>query len=192
MPEMIDIKTALLLIDIQNEYFKGGKSELVNSLAALENAEKVLKQFREHKSVIIHVQHINIQAGATYFLPETEGVQIHEKLKPLKNEFVVVKHTPNSFYKTDLKRILEENGIDSLVVCGMMSHMCVDTTVRAAKDYGIAVTLIEDACATKNLVFKGETIPAATVHGSFMASLDKMFAKIVKTDDYMRDSANKE
>ncbi len=172
-----------MIIDVQNDYFPGGKSELNNSLGALSNIEMVLYAFRQMQLPVINVQHINTREGATFFLPETEGAKIHSRITPLENEFVVTKHAPNSFLKTNLAEILSENGITDLVVCGMMSHMCVDTTVRACMDFGIKVTLLEDACATKNLVFKGKTIPAEVVQETFMASLSGMFASVIKTKD---------
>ena len=174
---------ALLLIDIQNDYFEGGRSPLWNSLEALENAKNTLYSIRLAGLPVIHVQHVNIREGATFFLPDTYGVQIHDRAAPLDSEFVVVKHSPNSFYETGLAGILEWNHINELIVCGMMSHMCVDTTVRAAKDHGIAVTLLEDACTTKDLNWNGETIPADVVHKTFMAALNGMFAKVIKTDE---------
>ena len=174
---------ALLLIDIQNDYFPGGKSELAAPEKALHVAETVLKRFREKALPVIHVQHVNTRAGATFFLPGTAGCQIHERLTPLAGENVVVKHAPNSFYGTDLNAIIREKQITGLVVCGMMTHMCVDTTIRAAKDYGIAVTLLQDGCATKDLIFDGETLPADTVQKVFMAALNGMFADIIPASE---------
>ena len=175
---------ALLIIDIQNDYFPGGKAELVNPAAALFNAEKLLKDFRAKEYPIIHVQHINVQEGATFFLPNTNGAKIHNSLTPKAGEHVVVKNAPNSFYKTNLHQIIEESNITELVVCGMMTHMCIDTTVRAAKDYELPVTLISDACATKAMYFKGVSISAANVQAAFMAALSGMFAKIMTTAEY--------
>ncbi|UQZ89481.1 cysteine hydrolase [Deltaproteobacteria bacterium Smac51] len=175
---------ALLIIDIQNDYFPGGRAELVNPEAALANAKKLLHYFRGNKLPVIHVQHINTREGASFFLPNTSGANIHEQLKPLENEYLVVKNYPNSFYGTDLCNILNKN-ITELVVCGMMTHMCIDTTVRAAKDYEIPVTLIYDACATKDLTFNEITVPAEQVQAAFMASLSGMFAQITAADDYI-------
>jgi nicotinamidase-related amidase len=174
---------ALLIIDVQNDYFESGKSALHNSLAALDNIERVLVRFRGKKLPVIHVQHINTRPGATFFLPDTEGVLIHKRLTPREEEYVVVKHAPNSFFETELDDILIEEGVTELIVCGMMSHMCVDTTVRACKDRGIKVTLLHDACATKDLVFNEKTIPAETVHATFMASLQGMFANVIWTEE---------
>lgn len=118
------------------------------------------------------------------FCPVQGGVAIHEQLVPLAGEYVVVKHFPNSFYETDLLEIIKKEGIQQLVVGGMMSHMCIDTTVRAAKDHGIPVVLLEDSCTTKDLSFNGEVVPAETVHRSFMAALNGMFAKVIKTSEW--------
>ena len=177
------MKQALLLVDIQNNYFEGGKSKLHNPLLALSNIEKTLKLFRKKGFPIIHVQHINNQEGAAFFLSNTDGVRIHQYLAPLENEYLVIKHTPNSFFGTNLADILKENEIQDIVVCGMMSYMCIDTTVRACKHYGIRVTLLDDACATKDLSYNGKTISAEVVHNTFMASLNGMFAYVIKTNE---------
>ena len=177
------MKKALLIIDVQNDYFADGKSELVNPLRALSNIIEVLRIFREEKLPIIHIQHINTSEGATFFLPNTEGALIHKDLTPADGEYLVVKHAPNSFLDTNLLDILKENNITEVIICGMMSHMCIDTTVRACMDYGIKVVLLEDACATKNLMFRDSVIDAELVHNVFMASLNGMFARVIKTSE---------
>ncbi len=177
------MKKALLIIDVQNDYFEGGKSELYNPLGALGNIEKVLSIFRKANLCVIHVQHINTRDGATFFLPDTDGVQIHKNLMPMDSEHLIIKHAPNSFLGTNLLTVLKDSEIEEVVICGMMSHMCIDTTTRACMDYGIKVTLLEDACATKNLIYNGKTISAETVHDVFMASLNGMFAKVIKTSE---------
>ena len=177
------MQKALLIVDVQNDYFEGGKSELHKPQSALLNIEKVLKLFREKKLPVIHVQHINTHAGAAFFLPGTDGVSIHRNLTPLKEEALITKHAPNSFLNTNLAEVLQKNEISELVICGMMSHMCIDTTTRACMDYDIKVTLLEDACATKNLVFHEVTISAETVHDVFMASLNGVFANVIKTNE---------
>jgi nicotinamidase-related amidase len=176
---------ALLIIDVQNDYFEGGKCELFEPLKALVNIEKILGIFRKENLPIIHIQHINITPKATFFVPNTFGVEIHKNLTPKEGEFHITKNYPNSFLKTGLLDVLKKNDITELVVCGMMSHMCVDTTVRACIDYGLSVTLLQDACTTKNLIFDNKTILATTVHETFMASLNGMFANVIKTDKFI-------
>ena len=172
------MNTGLLLIDIQNDYFPGGKYELFQAEKAAVQAKEMLTFFRKHKLPIFHVQHINKTPTATFFLPDSTGVNFHQSVFPQTGEIIIRKNTPDSFFKTILKPELEKKNIDHLAVCGMMTHMCVDTTVRAARNSGYTITLIEDACATKDLEWKQINIPAAIVQAAFMAALSDGFAKI--------------
>lgn len=172
---------ALLIIDIQNDYFPGGKMELVGSEAAAQNAARLLSCFREKKLPVFHVQHLAAQPGATFFLPDSHGAAFHDLVAPLAQETCITKNHPNAFYQTTLLQHLRASKVDSLVVAGMMTHMCVDTTVRAAYDYGLACTLAHDACATKDLCFEDETIPAHSVQGAYMAALNGKFASVEAT-----------
>lgn len=172
------MKTALLIIDIQNDYFPGGKNELVNSAAASLKAKELLKQFRQRGLTVIHVRHLSVRPGAWFFIPGSKGAEIHINVQPLKNETIITKNYPNSFRETDLQNYLREQQIDHLVISGMMSNMCVDSTARAAKDLGYRITVVEDACATKDLAFQEKMIPAQEVHESFMAGLSYYYAEI--------------
>ncbi len=176
---------ALIIIDIQNDYFEKGTMTLVGSEKASENAKIVLGQFREDKLPIIHVQHIATRPTATFFLPNTEGAKIHENVKPIVHEKVVVKHFPNSFRETELLDYLKTNDIIELVICGMMTHMCIDATVRAAYDFGFKCTVIGDACATKDLELNGQIAKAKDVQIAFLSALDGTFADIKMTNEFM-------
>ena len=175
---------ALLIIDIQNDYFPGGRAELVNPEAALANAEKLLAAFRADGLPVIHVQHVSPRDDAPFFRPDTEGVKIHERLTPRTGEDLVVKNYPNSFHKTNLHEIIRSKKISELVVCGMMTHICIDTTVRSAKDRDLPVTLIADACTTKNLEFQGVSVPAVEVQAALMAALSGTFAKVINRSQF--------
>lgn len=120
----------------------------------------------------------------SFFIPETSGSCIHKTIVPLENGIIIVKNYPNSFYKTDLQKELSDAAITELVICGMMTHMCVDTTVRAAKDYGYHVTLISDACTGEDLNWNGTVLPANTVHSVYMASLNEKFADVMTSQEY--------
>ena len=170
--------TALLLIDIQNDYFPGGAMELVGSVEAGRRAAMLLAEFRRNSLPVIHVQHISVRPGATFFLPDTPGVEIHECVAPQEGETIVRKHFPNSFRETPLLEHLRERKITGLVIAGMMTHMCVDTTTRAAADLGFSCQLAHDACATRALAFGGATVAAADVHNAFLASLNGLFARV--------------
>lgn len=177
------MSTALLIIDIQNDYFPGGRMELVGSDAASLRAKALLAAFRARGLTVVHVQHVSTRPGATFFLPDTEGVRIHANVAPATGETVVTKHFPNAFRETVLAEALRAHGIDALVIAGMMSHMCIDTSTRAAADAGFACTLAHDACATRDLAFGATTVPAAQVQAAFMAAMNGAFARVVTADE---------
>lgn len=172
---------ALLLIDLQMDYFPGGRMPLTGAQAAVSNAGILLARFREAREPVFHVQHVSSRPGATFFLPGTPGVEIHAAVRPLAGETVVVKGFPNSFRETGLQDRLATVGVQELVVAGMMTHMCVDTTVRAAFDLGYQCVLAHDACATKALSFRDQDVPAASVQVAYIAALSGIFATIKST-----------
>lgn len=181
------MRTALLMIDIQNDYFPGGKNELVGSPEASVMAKKLLEAFREKQLPIIHIQHISTRSGATYFVQNTPGVRFNEHVTPLQGEIIIIKHFPNSFRNTELLDVLKKAGIGRLVICGMMTHMCIDSTTRAAFDLGFECIVAQDACATKDISFDQCVIPAESVHRAFLGALSGMFAKVVSTEQALSE-----
>ncbi len=173
------MKTALLIIDIQNDYFPHGKMELNKSNEASLIAKELLNFFRIEHLPIVHVQHIAIKPNATFFINKTIGAEIHNSVKPLQNEKNIVKNYPNSFRNTDLDAYLKMNEINRLVIFGMMTHMCIDTTVRAAFDLGYEILLVGEACATKELMLNNECITAENVQNAFLAALNGTFCKLM-------------
>ena len=183
------MSTGLIVIDIQNDYFANGKMELVNPDKAAANASEVLAWFRENnKENIFHVQHIAASPDMGFFLPDTEGAEINERVTPQENETVITKNFPNSFLKTDLESKLKEKGITKLIVVGMMTHMCIDATVRAGVDLGYEVLLLEDACATKDLSYNGKDVTAEQVQTAFVGALDGMYCEISSTEDFIKQN----
>lgn len=174
---------ALLIIDVQNDYFEGGRNPLFDPEQATHKVAESLSLFRNAKLPIFHIQHINIKPNAPFFSPDTDGCKINQSVSPLPDEPVIIKHTPDSFFETDLQERLSALNVKELYVCGMMSHMCIDTSVRSAKRLGYSVYLLEDACTTKDLTWNGEVISAKTIHQTFMASLNGTFAQVVKTEE---------
>ena len=174
---------ALLIIDIQNDYFPGGKMELEGAEAAAAKARQALSAFREKSLPIFHVRHLSVRPGSTFFIPGTQGAEIHAAVRPQASEKVIEKNFPNSFRNTDLERALKDSGVKELVVAGMMTHMCVDASVRQAADLGYKVTLLGDACATRAQTYGGETVPAKQVHAAFLAALNGFYAKVIATNE---------
>ena len=153
------------------------------------SAARILAAFRREQWPVYHVQHISQQPGATFFLPASTGAEIHEAVRPLAGEPIIIKHYPNSFRDTDLLERFKADDIGSLLICGMMSHMCVDATVRAAFDLGFTCILAHDACATKELTFNGVTVPVAHVHSSYMAALGTVCAQVKSVDEILENIA---
>jgi nicotinamidase-related amidase len=173
------VTQALVIVDIQNDYFPGGRMELVGSEEASVEAARLLHAFRERGAPVFHIRHVSKRPGATFFLPDTEGAEIHESVEPLASETVITKHFPNSFRETRLLDELRAAKIERLAIAGMMTHMCIDATTRAAADLGFQCELAHDACATRDLAFGGTKVAARDVHAAFLASLNGAFAKVM-------------
>ena len=179
------MKTGLILVDIQNDYFAGGRMELVGMEEAAENASQLLAYFRDNQKPTFHIQHVSTREGATFFLPNTRGVEFHDSIKPAPDDRVIQKNFPNSFRETALFDALKRAQVDSVVICGAMSHMCIDATTRAAADLGFQCTLIHDACATRNLEFGTQKVLAEDEHASFMAALNAAYARVISCKEFI-------
>lgn len=178
-------KHAVIVVDLQNEYLPTGKLPLVGIDAALSNAARVIANARSSGDAVIHVRHEGTDPVAPFFTPGTNGVEIHPTVAPAEGEPVIVKHYPNSFLKTELKQVLDGKGIEEVTIVGAMSHMCIDATTRAASDFGYKATVVHDACATRDLEFGGQVVPAAQVHTALMSALAFAYAKVTTTDEYL-------
>lgn len=166
-------KKALLLIDIQEFYFPGGKWELSEPERAAENAALLLEHFREEENLVVHVRH-NSEPGGS----------IHPLVRPVEGETVVTKEEVNCFRDTGLLELLQHNGITSLVICGMQTHMCLEAATRAAADYGFQCTVIGDGCATRDLTFGDRVMSAEAVHYSTLSTLQS-YAEVTDATTYL-------
>lgn len=179
-------KQALIIIDIQNDYFENGNIPLVNPVEASLNAAKVLEHFRAKKLPIAHIQHLSADPTAMpIFVEGTPGAEIHENVKPLSGENVFQKYYPNSFRETGLGEYLKENEVTEVIITGMMTHMFIDATTRAAFDLGYKCTVIGDSCASKDLEINGKTVKADDVHHAFLAALEFFYAEIKSTNEFL-------
>jgi nicotinamidase-related amidase len=181
---------ALIIIDIQNDYFENGAMQLVEAEKACNNARLLLEHFRKEMLPVIHIQHIANRPGATYFLPGTMGAEIHNVVKPRSEEKIIIKHFPNSFRETVLLDYLKSKNISDLVICGMMTHMCVDSTTRAAKDFGYNCVVIGDACATKDLELNGVRVKAFDVQTAILSALNNFYSTVKMTNEYLLWTSN--
>jgi nicotinamidase-related amidase len=175
---------ALLLIDLQNDYFPGGAYELERINEASAKAAEALDRFRIDGRPLVHIRHEFASAEAPFFRPGSDGAQIHESVAPLAGETVLTKQQVNSFQGTDLHALLKSLGVRELVIVGAMSHMCIEGAARAAADLGYGVEVIHDACATRDQAFGDRRVAAADVHATAMSALGFAYAKVVSLADW--------
>lgn len=178
-------KRALIVVDFQNEYEADGKLPLEKLDQAVANATRVIGAARQAGEMIVHIRHETPGSDDAPFAVGTTGTKIIDAVAPVAGETVLTKHYPNSFRDTGLKALLDEAGIEDVVIVGAMSHMCIDATARAAFDFGYTVTVVGDACATRALSIDGVEVPATHVHAAFMAALAFAYATVVSTTDLL-------
>jgi nicotinamidase-related amidase len=169
-------KTALLIIDVQEFYFPGGRMQLVDPEQAGMNAGLLLDHFRKKGMTVYHVRH-NFEPGG----------DIHPYVRPNEDEPVISKDQVNAFYETGLLEMIRGDSVEQLVICGMQTHMCVEAAVRAAHDYGFTCLLASDACATRALQYEEFIIPAKNVHYSTLSTLEGSYARVITTDAIIRE-----
>lgn len=174
-------KTALLIIDVQEFYFPGGRMQLENPEVAGMNAGLLLDLFRRNELPVYHVRH-NFEPGGN----------IHPYVKPLPGESVFSKDQVNAFVGTDLLKTLQKDSIERLVICGMQTHMCVEAAVRAAHDLGFTCLLASDACATRTLQYEEHIVPADNVHFATLNTLQGTYAKVASTEEIIREFSESE
>jgi nicotinamidase-related amidase len=179
--------TALLVIDIQNFYFEGGRLALVGPIEASQQARRLLDRFRARHWSVIHVQHLPKAQSAPSPDSGDPQYRIHPAVLPLPDETVICKHNANAFRDTELASVLRQLGVTKLVICGMQTHMCVEAAARAAADLGFEVTVVHDACATRALAFNGVEVPAAHVHAAALAAMANSYARVVSTDEALAE-----
>lgn len=175
-------QATLIIIDAQKEYLAGPLA-LSGMDAAVANIKQLLGAARAAGRPIVHVRHLGTHGGL--FDPQGERGEFISGLEPQSDETVVEKLLPSAFHGTELKKRLEDLGPLDLIVCGFMSHSSVSTTVRAAKNLGFRCTLVEDACATRDLPHKGGVLSAEHVHQTEMAIMADNFATLALTRDFI-------
>jgi nicotinamidase-related amidase len=185
-PQSLDFAAmadALVVIDIQNEYFPGGAIPLPRAEEAARRAAEAIDAARSAGMQVVHVRHEEPESDE-YFVPGSRGARTNDAVEPADGEPVIVKHHPNSFLDTDLAERLRASGASRVAFCGMMTSMCVDATVRAAADLGLDPVLVDDACAAPDLEHRGRTVPADDVHAAFCSALSDEIATLVGSREF--------
>ncbi|MBU1003941.1 MAG: cysteine hydrolase [Proteobacteria bacterium] len=179
-----ETKTALVIIDVQKDYFPGGNWELEGAELAGERAGQALAQARKRGLAVIHIRH-EAPEGFPFLAAGTRGAEIHPCVAPREGEALIRKSRPNSFLGTNLQEELDGAGIKHLVVVGMMTNNCVDATVRGAVESGYSCTVLHDACAAMAFEFQGESLPAPLVQAVFMAELAFAYGTVLGVGQWL-------
>lgn len=145
------MKQALIVIDIQNDYFPNGNYPLWNAEKVLSNTENAIASAIKQEMMIIYVQHIaNPDKGASPFFNEgTTGVKLHPRLiAAAPHAELIIKRHADSFYQTNLDELLQAQGIQELFICGMMTQNCVTHTALSKSAEKYQLSILADCCTT--------------------------------------------
>lgn len=187
MPHPLDPRrTGLVVIDVQNDYFPGGKFVLFRARSALARTLQLRDWARRKGLPIWWIRHTSPSPRAFFLLPNTPGAELHAALGPLPSEPIVDKHDPNSFVATDLEAQLRAHGVDTVVWAGMISWMCVETTVRSAKDKGFRNWVARDAVASGWISGPYGPVTPWSAHRAFLSALGFAHAELLSTRQILR------
>lgn len=178
-------KTALLVIDVQNDYFPKGKMELCGAEQALIHINRLENEFIKNDQPIIYIQHVVNEPNAAFFEAGTLGVELHSGLNIEPDAIVIEKQYPNSFFQTTLKEELDRLDVEKVVISGMMTHMCVDATSRASAELGYQPIIIAEATATRNLSYSDRTVKAEDVQTACLSAF-QMFSQVISIEEYLK------
>ena len=176
---------ALLVIDVQNEYFDG-KLPITYPKDCFENILKAIDSAIKYEIPVILVQHTNPREDSFTFKMGTEEWEIHKEVLKRVYDYIIEKNLPGSFTGTELESWLKENSIDTVVICGYMTQMCCDTTARQAMQLGFNVEFLSDATGTLDASnYAGES-NAGELHKAILITQAMKFSKVIPTDEWIK------
>lgn len=177
------MKKALLVIDVQNEYFTG-KLKVTYPNGSLDNILKVMEHARENNMLIIIVQHTG-NNGDT-FIKNSNEWEIHPSILKKSYDYIIEKTKPSSFYNTNLEEILKKENVEGVVISGYMTQMCCDTTGRDAFHKGYEVEFLSDATGTIDVSNEVGTISSKNLHLAALIAQSFGFSKVLSTEEWIR------
>lgn len=178
------MKRALLVIDVQNEYFTG-LLPVSYPAGSLGNITKAIKAAHTNNIPIIVIQHTAPQEDSKTFRKGAEEWNLHPQIVGEKYDHLIEKNLPGSFTGTDLEAWLRERDIDTLVITGYMTQMCCDTTARQAVHLGFSVEFLSDATGTLQISNNAGTVTPEELHRAILVTQAMRFSKVLTTEEWM-------
>ncbi|RON88496.1 cysteine hydrolase family protein [Pseudomonas fluorescens] len=173
-------KSALVVIDFQNEYFSG-RMPIPDGAAALARTRELITFADSHKIPVYHVQHV-APAGSPVFAIDGQTVKFHPDMQPRPQDVVLQKSTVSVFASTDLDQQLKKAGIQTLIISGLMTHACVAGAARDAAPLGYNVIVASDASATRAITrANGMSIDKDSLHKAALAEVEDTFGDVMST-----------
>lgn len=179
------MKRALLVIDAQNEYFKGGALPITHPFGHLENVLRVMDAAQGAGVPIVVIQHTFTQPEKPFFRRGTSAWELRPEVASRPRDHWIEKHLPGSFTGTDLDLWLREHGVDTVTIAGYMSHMCCDTTARQAAHLGFGVEFLSDATGTLAVENSAGSVTAEELHRSILCTQQMMISEVLDTDHWL-------
>ena len=180
-------KRALIVIDVQNEYFEHGALPISDppTETSLANIGRAMDAASASGVPVIVVRHGSSEAGADSFAPGSETWQLHPEIERRARDHLIEKELPGSFTGTPLGDVLDEAGVDTVSITGYMTHMCVDTTARQAAHRGMSVEILNDATGTLSLENSGGAASGEELHRATLVAQGQFFADVLSTDEWL-------
>jgi len=178
------MKRALLVIDVQNEYFTG-KLPISYPQDSFTNILKAMEAANVNNIDIIVIQHTAPQKDSTSFVRGSKGWELHTKIKEKEYSHLIEKNLPGSFTNTDLEKWLRERNIDTITICGYMTQMCCDTTARQGIHQGFSVEFLSDATGTLDIANYAGKIKAEELHKATLITQAMRFSRVLSTDKWI-------
>lgn len=178
------MKRALLVIDVQNEYFTG-KLPVWNSNDSLRNILKAMDHAHEKGIPVVVIRHTNQAENALTFRKGTPEWELHPEIAKRPCDLLIEKNLPGSFTGTILENWLKNKRITTLTISGYMTHICCDTTARQAFHLGFTVEFLSDATGTISIQNEMGEITAGELHKTFLIVQGARFSKVEKTSDWI-------
>lgn len=177
------MKKALLVIDVQNEYFTG-KLKVTYPNNSFDNILKVMDYAKENNMIVIIVQHTAL-FGDT-FIKNSNGWELQPMILEKSYDYIIEKTKPSSFYETNLEEILKKENITEIVISGYMTQMCCDTTAREAFHRGYHVDFLSDATGTIDVNNEVGVISNKDLHKATLIAQSLKFSNVISTMEWMK------